>query len=88
MRGLTLWQAVAISTQLGIALAVSVFVGLGLGWLVDSWTHVGVIAWLIGALLGLVAGTVSIVQLAQAMVRPDKSTGPNQHPAGPDNQTE
>ena len=81
MRGLTLWQAVAISTQLGIALAVSVFVGLGLGWLVDSWTHVGVIAWLIGALLGLVAGTYSIVQLAQGLIRPNKpnnSTGPDQ----------
>src|SRR5437762_6672433 len=52
MRELTLWQAVAISTQFGFLLAASVLIGLGLGWLVDSWTQIGPIAYLVGALPG------------------------------------
>src|SRR5438874_537731 len=36
MRELTIWQAVAISTQFGFVLAAAVLVGLGLGWLVVS----------------------------------------------------
>lgn len=70
MRRLTLWQAVAISSQFGILLAVSVLVGTGLGWLVDQWTGVGSVAYLVGALLGMISGIVSVVRLVQAFLKP------------------
>ena len=69
MRELTLWQAVAISTQFGFLLAASVLIGLVLGWLVDSWTQIGAIAYLVGALLGLVSGVFSVVKLVQTFLR-------------------
>ena len=70
MRKLTLWQAVAVSSQFGFILAASVLVGLGLGWLVDSWTQVGPIAYLGGALLGMASGIFSAVKLVQTAVKP------------------
>lgn len=70
MRKLTLWQAVAISTQFGFLLAASVLVGIGLGWLVDQWTGVGAIAYLVGALLGLAAGVSSVVKLVRSLAEP------------------
>ena len=69
MRKLTIWQAVAISTQFGFLLAASVLVGLGLGWLVDSWTHVGPIAYLLGALLGMASGVFSVVKLVNTFLK-------------------
>ncbi len=69
MRRLTLWQAVAISTQLGFLLAVSVLVGFALGWVVDQWTGVGAAAYVVGALLGMLAGIYSVVKLVQEFLR-------------------
>ncbi len=80
MRKLTIWQAVAISTQFGFVLAASVLVGLGLGLLVDRWTHVGAIAYLVGALLGMASGIASIVKLVNTFLRkdPTDTTAPRQ----------
>ncbi len=69
MRKLTLWQAIAISTQFGFIMAASVLVGLGLGWLVDSWTHVGPLAVVVGALLGMASGIASAVKLVRTFLR-------------------
>ncbi len=69
MRKLTVWQALAVSTQFGFLLAMSVLVGFALGWLVDRWTHVGPVALFVGALLGLAAGTYSIVKLTKAFLQ-------------------
>ena len=69
MRKLTIWQAFAISSQFGFLLAASVLVGFGLGWLVDRWTGVGPIAYLVGALLGMISGTVSVVKLVTAFMQ-------------------
>jgi F0F1-type ATP synthase assembly protein I len=69
MRKLTLWQAVAISTQFGFLLAASVLIGLGLGMVVDSWTHVGPIAYLVGALLGMGSGVYSVIKLVNTFLR-------------------
>jgi F0F1-type ATP synthase assembly protein I len=69
MRRLTLWQAVAISTQFGFILAVSVAVGLFLGWLVDRWTQVGPIVYLVGAMIGFASGVYSVVKLARAFLK-------------------
>jgi F0F1-type ATP synthase assembly protein I len=82
MRKLTIWQAVAISTQFGFVLAASVLVGLGLGLLVDRWTHVGAIAYLVGALLGMVSGVFSIVKLINVFLRkePPATDAPRRQP--------
>ena len=71
MRKLTLWQAVAISTQFGFLLAASVLVGIVLGWLIDRWTGVGTVAVLVGAMLGMISGVYSVVRLVQSLVKPD-----------------
>jgi len=69
MRELTILQAVAISTQFGFLLAASVLIGLGLGMLVDHWTHVGVIAYLAGAMLGMASGVASVIKLVNTFIR-------------------
>jgi len=66
---ITIWQALAIASQFGILLAVSVFVGFGLGWLVDRWTGIGPIALFVGATLGMVAGIWSMVKLVRTFLR-------------------
>jgi F0F1-type ATP synthase assembly protein I len=68
MRRLTLWQAVALSTQFGFILAVSVAVGLFLGWLVDRWTGWGAIPYFVGAMLGMASGVYSVVKLAKTFL--------------------
>ncbi|MBX5491955.1 MAG: AtpZ/AtpI family protein [Chloroflexi bacterium] len=69
MRRLTIWQALAISSQFGILLAASVLVGFGLGWLVDKLTGVGAIAYFVGATLGMVAGVYSMVKLVRVFLQ-------------------
>ena len=69
MRRLTIWQAVAISSQCGFLLASSVFVGFALGWLVDRWTGVGPVAYFVGATLGMVGGIYSMVKLVRVFMR-------------------
>jgi F0F1-type ATP synthase assembly protein I len=73
MRNLTMWQAMAYATELGFALAVTVLVGTGLGYLADQWLHNEVPMFMIaGSLLGLAAGSYSIVRLGTVMIRPKK----------------
>ena len=89
MRKLTLWQAVAISTQFGILLAVSVFIGFALGWLVDRWTGVGAISYLVGALLGMISGIYSVVRLVQSFLKTSEPDSGSSHQAQPEaDQTE
>ena len=82
MRELTILQAVAISTQLGFLLAASVLIGLGLGMVVDSWTHVGPIAYLVGGLLGMASGVASVVKLVNTFLRkkPPTADKPGRRP--------
>jgi F0F1-type ATP synthase assembly protein I len=69
VRQLTIWQALAISSQFGVLLAVSVLIGFGLGWLVDRWLGVGPIAYFVGATLGMVSGVWSMVKLVRLVIR-------------------
>jgi F0F1-type ATP synthase assembly protein I len=69
VRRLTIWQALAISSQFGFLLAAAVLVGFGLGWLIDRWTGVGVIAYFVGATLGMVAGIYSMIKLVRAFLQ-------------------
>jgi len=73
MRDLTLWQAVGYATELGLALATAVFLGLFLGHVADEWLrNEAPILTIVGALLGFAAGVYSTVKLAFVIVRPRK----------------
>jgi F0F1-type ATP synthase assembly protein I len=73
MRNLTIWQAVAYASELGFALAATVLVGTGLGYLADQWLRNDApVFTVVGSLLGLAAGTYSIVRLAKAVTSPEK----------------
>ncbi len=73
MRNLTIWQAMAIASELGFALAATVLVGTGLGYLADQWMRNDApVFMIVGSLVGLAAGTFSIARLAQTATRPKK----------------
>jgi len=73
MRNLTIWQAVAYASELGFALAATVLIGTGLGYLGDQWMrNEAPMLTILGSMVGLAAGTYSIVRLGQAITRPKK----------------
>ncbi|MEA2639535.1 MAG: putative F0F1-ATPase subunit Ca2+/Mg2+ transporter [Chloroflexota bacterium] len=73
VRNLTIWQAVAYATELGIAFATSVLLGVFVGHVVDDRvSNEAPIFTLLGALLGLAAGVYSTIQLVQVLTRPEK----------------
>ena len=70
MRNLTIWQAVAFATELGVAFAIAVLMGLFLGHLADDRLGNSVpFLTILGAFLGLAAGVYSSAQLVQYVVR-------------------
>ncbi len=73
MQNLSIWQAVAIATELGIALAVGVLIGLFLGHVVDD--RLGLqypVFMLLGALIGLASGVYSFAKMVRIATRPRK----------------
>jgi F0F1-type ATP synthase assembly protein I len=68
-RGLTTAQSLGVASQFGVTLAVGVGLGLLAGQWLDSLLHSGVVLTMIGALVGLVAGTASTVTLYRATLR-------------------
>jgi ATP synthase protein I len=67
--GLTTLQSLAVASQFGVTLAVGVGLGLLAGQWLDGLIHSGMVLSLIGALVGLAAGIVSIVGLYRATLR-------------------
>ena len=64
MRNLTVIQAVAYATELGLAFATSVLLGLFVGHVIDDRMNNGApIFTLVGAIVGLVAGAYSAIRL-------------------------
>jgi F0F1-type ATP synthase assembly protein I len=73
VRKLTLWQAVALASELGVAFAIGVLVGLFLGHQVDRRLGLDFPAFmLLGALLGLMSSVYSSYLLVRIAVRPRK----------------
>ena len=71
MRKLTMLQALAYASELGFVLAATVLAGTGLGYLADQWLrNEAPIFMVVGSLIGLAAGSISIVNLARVMTRP------------------
>lgn len=73
MPNLSIWQAVAFATELGVAFATAVILGVFLGHLVDVQLDNDIpVATFLGAFLGLGAGVYSMIQIVQWLSRPRK----------------
>ena len=66
---ITTVQALAVASQFGITLAVSVVLGYFAGHWLDDRLNTGIIFTLIGVLLGLVAAVLNTVRLYTALMR-------------------
>jgi ATP synthase protein I len=71
--GLTTFQSLAVASQFGITLAVSVVLGVLVGQWLDNRLGTGFVFTLIGVLLGLVAAATSTVQLFRARLRQNEA---------------
>jgi F0F1-type ATP synthase assembly protein I len=69
----TTLQALAVASQFGITLAVSVVLGYFAGQWLDGRLNTGIIFTLIGVLLGLVGAAISTVRLYEATLRKAQS---------------
>lgn len=58
-----------LAFDLGLRLAISVVLGLGLGLLLDSWLHTSPVFTLLGMLLGIGAAMYTIWTVARQSVR-------------------
>jgi F0F1-type ATP synthase assembly protein I len=73
VRNLSIWQAVTIATEFGIALAIGVLLGLFLGHVIDD--RLGLqfpVFMMLGALLGLASGVYSVARMVRYVTRPGK----------------
>jgi F0F1-type ATP synthase assembly protein I len=66
-------QALAVASQFGITLAVSVVLGYFVGQWIDDRLRTGIIFTLIGVLLGLVGAAMNTVRLYRALMRKTQS---------------
>ena len=73
MQNLSIWQAVAIATELGVALALGVLFGLFLGHLADEKLGLQYpVFMLLGALIGLASGVYSFAKMVRRFTKPRK----------------
>ena len=70
---ITTVQALAVASQFGITLAVSVVLGFFVGQWLDDRFKTGILFILIGVLLGLVGATTNTVRLYRALLRKSES---------------
>ena len=66
-------QALAVASQFGITLAVSVVLGYFVGQWLDERLRTGILFTLIGVLLGLVGAAMNTVRLYRALMRKTQS---------------
>ncbi len=66
-------QSLAVASQFGITLAVSVVLGVLAGQWLDGRLNTGILFTLIGVLLGLVAAATNTVRLYRALMRKSES---------------
>jgi ATP synthase protein I len=69
----TTLEALAVASQFGITLAVSVVLGYFAGQWLDGRLGTGILFTLIGVLLGLVGSAVNTVRLYRALMRKTQS---------------
>ena len=66
-------QSLAVASQFGITLAVSVILGVFAGQWLDGRLNTGILFTLIGVLLGLVAAATNTARLYRALLRKTES---------------
>jgi F0F1-type ATP synthase assembly protein I len=71
----TTFQALAVASQFGITLAVSVVLGYLAGHWLDERLNTSIIFTLIGVLLGLVGSATNTVRLYRKLLRETESEG-------------
>ncbi len=69
MRNLSVWQAVAIASQVGFVMAAAVAIGLFAGWYLDSLMHTSPVFTALGAFVGMAGGIFSCVQIVRDLQR-------------------
>lgn len=74
-------QALAVASQFGITLAVSVVLGYLAGHWIDDRLNTGIIFTLIGVLVGLVAAVLNTVRLYTALMRKTAEADDGTHTA-------
>lgn len=73
MPNLSIWQAVAFATELGVAFATAVIIGVFVGHFADVYLGNTIpVGTFLGAFLGLAAGVYSTIQMVQWLSRPKK----------------
>jgi ATP synthase protein I len=68
-------RAVAVATQLGTAVAASLLLALGGGYLLDRWLGTRPIFLLIGIVVGLIASAYTVMDLAKQFDEDPKRHG-------------
>ena len=74
---ITTFQALAVASQFGITLAVSVVLGFFAGQWLDDHLNTSPLFTLIGVLLGLVASVLNTVRLYRALMRKTSLDSPS-----------
>ena len=67
--GLTVTQSLAVASQFGVTLAIAVGLGVWAGLWLDGQVHTGSVFTLLGAVAGLVLGSMSVVALVHSTLR-------------------
>ena len=81
---ITTFQALAVASQFGITLAVSVVLGFFVGQWLDTRFGTGIIFSLIGVLIGLAAAASSTVRIYQGLLRRSATKGSRPHTVNDD----
>lgn len=68
-----LLRVIALASILGIQFAACVLVGCWFGWRIDAWLGTSPWLMLLGLLLGLVAGMMSIYRLVKSILENDQN---------------
>ena len=63
------WRSIGLLTQLGWVFAFAVLLPLGIGIWLDHTLHKSPVFFLIGALLGILAGTIGAVRIATRAIQ-------------------
>jgi F0F1-type ATP synthase assembly protein I len=89
---LTVLQALAVASQFGVSLAVSVVLGYFVGQWLDQRVHTGVLFTFIGVLLGLLGAVLGTIRLYRAALgrasnahQPSATTPSSHHSANEGN---
>lgn len=68
----TPWHALGQASMAGVTLAACIFVGVGLGLLLDQWWRTAPWMFFTGMLFGIVAGFYNVVRILASLQKPPR----------------